>query len=130
MYIKRFNFWNKTKIKINLKDNFIIPRNGEIRWANIGVNVGSEIDGKGEKLTRPVLIVKVISRNTSLVLPMSSKINKSKGVYVLDQNNKVSSIYLNQVKVISNKRILDRVSKISDKKLFKIKQELCKFILN
>ena len=130
MYIKRFNFWNNIKIKINSKTDFVKIRKGEIRWASIGVNIGSEIDGKGDQLTRPVLVLKVINKNSVLVLPMSSKINKKRGVYILKQNNKISSIYLNQIKVISSKRVLDRLGRISNKKLLKIKQELCNFIIN
>ena len=129
MYIKRFNFWNKIKVRINSKNNLVKIRKGEIRWASIGVNIGSEIDGKGNNLTRPVLVLKVISSNIVLVAPMSRKIRNNKGVYILKNKDKLSSVYLNQIKIVSSKRLLSRMGRISDKKLLKIKRELCDFIM-
>ena len=60
MYIKEFDKWNRVKKRANDSTTSVFIRAGEIRWISFGVNVGSEIDGKGESFTRPGLIVHVI----------------------------------------------------------------------
>jgi hypothetical protein len=74
LYIKDFDKWNEVKKSINKEDQKIYIRAGEIRWIVFGVNVGSEIDGKGDSFCRPALIVNVSGSATALVIPMSSKI--------------------------------------------------------
>lgn len=58
--MKRFDERNILKKKVNgLKDDlFVKPR--EIRFAQLGVNVGNEEDGKGKAFKRPVLILKKV----------------------------------------------------------------------
>jgi hypothetical protein len=57
MYIKDFSNWSKNKIDINNSESNNLARAGEVRWAAIGVNIGSGIDGKNNNFTRPVYIV-------------------------------------------------------------------------
>lgn len=127
MYIKYFDKWNFLKKRINSKNNRKYIRKGEIYWASIGVNVGSEIDGKGDTYTRPVLIIDTVGDKLCLVVPLTTNNKKSPRKYSLFLNNRLSSIYLDQIKIISTKRILDRVGKISDNKLIKIKVRIRKF---
>jgi mRNA interferase MazF len=52
-----FNIWNKTKQRINQKNNFFKIKEGEIWWCNLGYNIGSEVYGKGNSFLRPVLVI-------------------------------------------------------------------------
>ena len=75
MYWKDFDSWNKTKKRI---DSELLPkqfiRAGELRWAALGVNVGSEIDGKGESFTRPALVVHATGHHLAMVVPLSTRV--------------------------------------------------------
>ncbi len=53
---KDFDKWNKQKIHIDKLDHFQHPKVGEIWWCRVGLNIGTEIYGKGNEYTRPVLV--------------------------------------------------------------------------
>ncbi len=120
MYLKDFSNWSKNKIPINdgVSNNLARPR--EVRWAAIGVNVGSEIDGKNENFTRPVYIVSNAGADTCLVIPMSSKLKDIPGYYKIEIGGKEVSMCIHQIKVISKKRIFDRIENLSSKKHLEI----------
>lgn len=127
MYFKDFDHWNHFKKQINQTDSQIHIRAGEIRWVNLGVNVGSEIDGKGELFSRSVLILHVIGIQLALVIPLTSKIKSIPGYLEFTWKSSINSLCLHQIKVISQKRILSRKGRISEEKLKAIKTEIVKF---
>ncbi|MFA5871014.1 MAG: hypothetical protein WC842_03995 [Candidatus Paceibacterota bacterium] len=59
-YKKDFDSWNIQKKKINTREKVIFCNIREIWWCSLGVNIGSEEDGKNELFERPVLILKGI----------------------------------------------------------------------
>ena len=117
---KYFDRWNILKKEINFIYNKPYhPKNREIWWVNVGFNIGSEIFGKGDHYSRPVLIVKVFSKNF-IGLPLSSNIKKSKYKYIIYTNdNKCHSIILNQIRLFDSKRLIKR-KYILSKNRFKI----------
>ena len=74
MYFKDFDKWNEVKKRVHHEERKVNIRSGEIRWVSFGVNVGSEIDGKGISFTRPALILHVIGSHLALIAPMSTKV--------------------------------------------------------
>jgi hypothetical protein len=46
---------------------------GDIWWASIGENVGSEINGKSRLFSRPVIIFKKLAHGFYFVIPTTSK---------------------------------------------------------
>jgi len=52
LYHKDFDGWHPVKKRIESEERSIFIRAGEIRWVSFGVNIGSEIDGKGVSFTR------------------------------------------------------------------------------
>jgi mRNA interferase MazF len=123
-YFKDFEAWNPFKKNVDARKSVSGIRPGEIRWANIGVNVGSEIDGKGDGFTRPVLIIHVIGKHMSLVVPLSTKIKSRDGYEILQVSGKEVSACIHQIRVISNKRLLGRIQKTSNTKLCSIKERI------
>ena len=102
-------------------------RAGEIRWVSFGVNVGSEIDGKGESFTRPALVLHVIGSHLALILPMSTKVKNVSGYISFEWKGNKTALCVHQIRVISQKRILSRKGKISENKLKDILKEVSKF---
>lgn len=127
MYFKDFDQWNLVKKQINQNNTTTHIRAGEIRWTAFGVNIGSEIDGKGDSFTRPVLIIHVIGSHLALVVPMSTKIKSVPGYIPFTWKDSTTSLCLHQIKIISQKRILSRKGRISEIKLKAIKDEIIKF---
>ena len=105
MHKKDFSSWIILKEKLDNEMGRPNIKVKEVRWCAIGHNVGSEIDGKGELFARPVIILKIVSTNTCLILPLT---NSSKaGAFTFDFNFKGKDIKarLDQVRIVDLKRI-------------------------
>lgn len=74
MYQKDFDSWHAVKKRIEAEEQKVYIRAGEIRWIAFGINIGSELDGKGDSFTRPGLIVHVIGSRLALVVPKMQRI--------------------------------------------------------
>ena len=127
MYIKQFNQWNEVKKAVDIHDSQTSIRAGEIRWVSFGVNVGSEIDGKGSSFTRPAVILHVIGSHLALVAPMSTKVKDVAGYIPFSWNYTMNALCIHQIRTISQKRILSRKGKISDSRLKYIKSQISSF---
>lgn len=123
MYQKDFDDWNEVKKRINNDVTKSHIRAGEVRWASLGVNVGSEIDGKGTgRYNRPVLILDTMGAHLALVIPLSTSIKKRAGYKQISLNEREVSLCIGQLKSISTNRIFDRVSKLSNDRLSEVKK--------
>ena len=65
--MKDFYAWNEKKICLDQSKKYRHPREQEIWWCSIGLNVGTEIYGKGEDFARPVLIINSKLGNLGLI---------------------------------------------------------------
>lgn len=127
MYFKDFDNWTIVKKRIDLEERKINIRAGEIRWVSFGVNVGSEIDGKGISFTRPALIINISGANIALVVPMSTKVKDVAGYMPIVWKGKTVSLCIHQTRSISQKRILDRMGRIPERRLGEYKAEIKRF---
>lgn len=111
---KDFDTWNARKKKLNASNTTKYPKRREIWWCSVGVNVGTETDGKSKFSTRPVLILKKYNRNQLLVVPLSTRIKPTHVPYRYNftHNNRQQCALLSQIRVIDSKRIGSRISKI------------------
>ncbi len=127
MYFKDFDSWNSLKKKLNDEPHRPNIRAGEVRWISCGVNVGSEIDGKGDSFTRPALVVHVVGSVLALVVPLSTKIKTVAGYFPFEFQGQKASLCVHQTRVISQLRVLARKGKISEKRLAEVKAEIRTF---
>ncbi len=125
--MKDFDIWNIKKKIIENKGRALVKR-GDVFWCNLGLNIGTEYDGKNQDFSRPVLIIKKFSNETVLILPLTTQLKNTDWYFKLNINNKKSSVILNQLKVIDVKRIRGKkIVSISDSVLNDILEKL--FIL-
>lgn len=127
MYFKDFDNWNEVKKRVHGEERKVNIRSGEIRWISFGINVGSEIDGKGISFTRPALILHVVGSHLALIVPMSTKVKDVAGYLPFIWKNTTTALCLHQMRVVSSKRVLSRKGRISQNKLEAIKKEISKF---
>lgn len=127
MYLKDFDRWNEVKKRLSSKAIGVYIREGEIRWISIGINIGSEIDGKGASFLRPALILRVIKPYLALVVPLSKRDIKRKGEIPIKLEEISAVLCLHQIRVVSQKRIFRRKGRVSQTKLESISKELVKF---
>jgi mRNA-degrading endonuclease toxin of MazEF toxin-antitoxin module len=102
---KDFDRWNELKKNLNSGASIGHVHEREVWWCSIGLNIGSEQDGKNELFERPVLILRKFSRETVLAVPLSSKIKE--GNYFLGFTHEGTSFtaLLLSIKEISTKRL-------------------------
>ncbi len=111
--MKNFESWNKFKINLESTISEVIFHESEIWRSAIGVNLGHEEDGKGDLYERPVLILKKFNENLLIAIPLSTNIKEGR-FYVNFLDDKLSySVLLSQTKVMSSKRLLRKISKLS-----------------
>ena len=73
-YIKHFDVWNILKKAIDaMVFKSIRIEVGDVFLIRIGVNIGSEIDGKGRFFLRPVVVIKVSNARSFIGIPITSK---------------------------------------------------------
>lgn len=111
MIIKDFDRWNEWKKKLHLSDNtkrYYHER--EIWWCSLGINIGYEHDGKGVFYQRPILILKALSANTCLVVPITSSPIKHKlRIEIGYVNEKNASAVISQMRVVDTRRLVKRI---------------------
>ncbi|NQV00924.1 MAG: type II toxin-antitoxin system PemK/MazF family toxin [Parcubacteria group bacterium] len=117
---KDFDSWNTQKKTIhNFGENkYYHPR--DIWWCNLGANIGFEQDGTGVGHQRPVFILKELSRNTCLVIPLTvSTSQHPMRIFLGTVNNKKASAIISQMRVVDTKRFINKIG-IIDKEIFDI----------
>lgn len=116
--MKDFDSWSKQKKKIHADGESRFYHVREIWWCKLGVNIGFEQDGKDGGFQRPILIIKGLSRETCLVVPLTTSPKKNK--YRMSLGNttgRQSKVILSQMRVIDTKRLVNRIA-ILDEETF------------
>jgi mRNA-degrading endonuclease toxin of MazEF toxin-antitoxin module len=108
-YIKNFDEWNVYSKNLDSAEfkGFFYER--EIWWCALGVNVGSEQDGKNDNFERPVLIVKKINHNLLWIVPLTSKITSYESRIPIKILGQKSQLLLSQIRSISSRRLLRKI---------------------
>ena len=120
---KEFDKWNEKKKKINEQELDIFYHEREIWWCSLGVNIGSEQDGSGEEYRRPVLILKGLSRQTCLIVPLTASpqthpLRPSVGLV----DGKAATALLSQIRVIDSKRLVRKIGYLNQETFNRIRK--------
>ena len=95
MMQKDFDNWSIIKKLMDEKRRFPTFSEREIWWCSIGMNIGYEIFGKGEKFWRPVLVLDKHNRHTFFGLPLGSTLKPDSPYHFeLDFNGRKGSVLL------------------------------------
>ncbi len=121
---KNFDNWNIIKKETHAKQLLPLFSEREVWWCQLGVNIGSEEDGKGVNYLRPVLILRKFNKNIFYGLPITSK-NKEDIFHASINSGEIQgSVILSQMRLIDAKRLSHLFSKITNKELNEIKKKL------
>lgn len=118
--MKNFDEWNFLKKKIEERYHVPFSNKREIWWCSLGLNVGTEQDGKNELFERPVLILKVLNRATVRVVPLTSKLREGKYRIVVSYNKLVGVVNISQIKTISTKRLSRKLARLDREQFEKV----------
>ncbi len=125
--MEEYDYWNirkKSLSHINKKPFF---KEGEVWWCSIGLNLGSEVMGKGDMFRRPVVILKKLSAETCIVLPITSKEKEGSWFTSIDTTNGKRWVMLHQIRMIHVKRFQKRMLFLESGQFINIKEKIKQF---
>ena len=124
MDAEAYNRWNEKKQKLNSHSREILFKEGEIWWCSLGVNVGEEVYGKGKDFSRPVVILKKLTDNFCVVLPVTTQPHNGSWYHHFLLNEEDRRIAMHQIRSISANRLSERLYAIPSSDLGKLKKSV------
>ena len=129
-YTKNFDSWNERQKLLDATEFQGLLHNREIWWCALGVNVGSEQDGKNDYFERPVLVIRYTRKDVVLIVPITSKISNHKDRITFNIAGLKQQILLSQIKTVSNKRFLRKIGRLGVQLFQEVLIALGQIILN
>lgn len=106
---KDFDGWNEVKKKTNGEHpRFYTVR--EMWWCRLGVNVGTEQDGKGEWYIRPCVILRGFGPDGCLVVPLTTSTREHPlRVPIGLVDGQEARANLSQMRVVDTRRLVEKI---------------------
>lgn len=141
-FLKDFVKWIKIKVRVHISDNtFLQYKQRDIWWTNVGLNIGSEQNGKNENFERPVLVLRKFGHNLFWAVPTTTNCKKNiyrhkikYKTYFKDEGGGVREeekegiIILNQLKAMSSKRLIRKIGVIPEEEFEIVRKKLGEII--
>ncbi len=128
--LKRFFEW--IGLKERLHNSTHVPpmvSQREIWWASLGENVGSEINGKNNLFSRPVIIFKKLAHGFYFVIPTTTQQKTGSWYVPFQHQEKNMAACLHQVRAIDYRRLSSRLGQIDGDDFKRIKEAFAKLYL-
>ena len=122
---KDFDGWNKLKKEIDIRNPIYVSER-DIWFCSVGINVGSEQSGKHELFERPVLVIKTVTANTFIGVPLTS--NKKKGSWYAEIESTDSSAIISQIKLLDTRRLARKIGVVPIEEFEIIKNKLKNYL--
>ncbi len=121
---KDFSAWSGLKQVIH---DSLEPRpfyhEREIWWCRVGLNIGFESDGKGDEYVRPILILKGISLQICVGVPITTKDKVARHRVPIDLNDGVQRCaVISQIRSFDSKRLWKKMATLGKDDFAKTKQ--------
>ena len=127
-----FDKWNEVKKVVQNDEKIRLFKQRDIFFINMGQNVGFEQNGKGENFVRPIIILKRITNQMFLGIPLSSQLKKGDWFFEFEFDTKddVSRniAIIPQIKMFSSRRLLNKIGVMKIEDFEKMKDKIKKFI--
>lgn len=115
---KDFDEWNKQKKKVDTQLAPPFPNEREVWWCKLGVNIGSEENGSGYAYARPIVILRGLSMETCLVIPLTTSSDKHRlRPYAGVVGERKARAILSQMRVVDTRRFTSKIGYL-DKDIF------------
>lgn len=109
-----FSEWNNVKIDLELHGRCPKISQGQIWWAGVGKNIGTELDGKNARFSRPVIVYKKLCSNKFMAIPLTSRPHEGSWYVPFTHNNKQEIAVIGDAKIINVKRLYRLIGRIDD----------------
>mgnify|MGYP001575368511 CR=1 FL=1 len=120
--MKKFLEWIGLKEKLhNQKHHPPLVSQGDIWWASVGENVGSEINGKNNLFSRPVIILKKLAHGFYFIIPTTTQIKAGTWYVKFRQQEKEMIACLHQARAIDYRRLSSKLGTLDDEDFIRVK---------
>ncbi|MDR3558498.1 MAG: hypothetical protein P4L61_03130, partial [Candidatus Pacebacteria bacterium] len=102
---KDFRAWHDQKSGLNENKARAFFHEREVWFASIGMNIGFEQDGRGDKFLRPVIVLKKFNNEVLWCIPLTKKPKQGKYYFSFPLVAGESTAILSQIKLIDSKRL-------------------------
>jgi mRNA-degrading endonuclease toxin of MazEF toxin-antitoxin module len=114
---EEYNQWNNLKKSFQEKKQLPLFQEREIWITSIGLNIGTEINGKQSLFVRPVLVLRKLNKYQFIGIPLTTK--KQNGFATIAMNavhflSKESSCICTHIRTLSALRLQRRLGKIPE----------------
>lgn len=119
---KEFDQWNKQKKQLHMLEKPPYFKEREVWWCSVGLNVGTEQDGKGKNYSRPVIVLRKFSNHQFIGIPSTRSKKTTRFYHQLITNKEDFNFILSQIRVFDSRRLQDRIVTASNDEMIKLKK--------
>ncbi len=107
---KDFDAWNVQKKRLHVRADAPRYHVREVWWCALGVNIGSEEDGKGARHARPVLVLRGLGATTFLAVPLTTSPKEHPLRLAIGRvGGKQARALLSQMRAVDTKRLMRKI---------------------
>ena len=112
MKTKDFKKWIGLKERLHFGGSVPKISDGDVWWCGCGENVGVEINGKSSRFSRPVVIMKKLSRYGFMGIPLTSQKKSGSWYAKFEFLGKKEFAAVCQARVMSASRLYSKIGQI------------------
>ncbi len=124
----RHEKWSQKQQLLDLNKRDLLFKEREIWWCSVGMNIGEEVYGKGPDFKRPVLILKKLSNNSCIVLPITTKRHSGNWYYKFTSHDMTRWVMIHQIRSISANRFAKRQGELREDDFSKLKKSVASLL--
>lgn len=126
---KDFSGWIALKERLHFNNSRPMISEGDVWWYAAGENIQSEINGKSDRFSRPVLVVKKFGRRSFWGVPLTSQPHSGDWYVNFCFQEKPEYAAILQLRSVDISRLYDRIGRIPNSDLDRVKIGIIRLLL-
>ena len=127
---KDFRGWIRLKEKLHYLGQPIDIREGDVWWCAMGENIKTEINGKSDRFSRPVLIVRKFSKYSFWGVPLTTQPHDGSWYVTFEFKSKNEIAAVHQMKNMDVSRLYEKIGQVPDSDLKLVKERIIGLLSN
>jgi mRNA interferase MazF len=119
---KDFDAWNVEK-KRTQEEKPRLYTVREIWWCRLGINVGSELDGKGVRFLRPCVIIRAFGSDACFVVPLTTSARDHPlRIPVSEVQGEEARANISQMRIVDTRRLVEKIGFLNERLFQELKK--------
>ena len=121
---KNFQSWHKEKGGLHEDKIRVFFHEREVWFASLGVNIGFEQDGRGDRFLRPVVVLRKFNKEVLWCIPLTKNHKNGRYFFSFMLGDTMSTVILSQIRLIDAKRLQYKIGDMSKDDFAQVKEKL------